>query len=376
MTAGDGAASNGLKELVKKTASSLLPAIEEHVSSSEFAAKKDGLDFLHVKNSLLMSYLIELVFYKRGKARGEQVDLTRLIELKTALEKIRPLEKKMRYQLEKLLSANTDSSTFASSDPLSFRPNPDSLKEEQDDSEGLSVDDSDNDDDENSGAEQEEGSDDEADMDDDLEAAKATIELAKKKISMKSDDDGGKSGVYKAPRMTAMPYKHETDQSEKDKRLKRRMRTTELAQALKEQFSEAPEEDDFHGGSAYGKQKEAARRLAQRETEKTNFEEQSMMRLTTTRKEKKDQKRMMREESSNLSAISDLGNIVRGVREAFGDDGARGRKRSGDADDFEEDLPKAKARKKKKGGIEARNTFQKALFAGDSNQSKKKKGKR
>lgn len=377
MTAGDEEASNGLKELIKKTESSLLPAIEEHVRSTEFAAKKDGLDFLHVKNSLLTSYLIELVLYTRGKARGEQVDLTRLIELKTALEKIRPLEKKMRYQLEKLLSANTDSSTFASSDPLSFRPNPESLKEEQDDGEGLSLGDSDcdDDDDDHGDAEQEEGSDDEADMDDDLEAAKATIQLAKKKTSTKNDDEDSKSGVYKAPRMTAMPYKPETDHSEKDKRLQRRMRTTELAQALKEQFSEAPEQDDFHGGSAYGKQKEAARRLAQRETEKTNFEEQSMMRLTTTRKEKKDQKRMMREESSNLSAISDLGNIVRGVREAFGDDGARGRKRSGGADDFEEDAPKAKARKKK-GGIEAKNTFQKALFAGDSNKSKKKKGKR
>lgn len=375
MTAGDEEASNGLKELIKKTESSLLPAIEEHVHSTEFAAKKDGLDFLHVKNSLLTSYLIELVLYTRGKARGEQVDLIRLIELKTALEKIRPLEKKMRYQLEKLLSANTDSSTFASSDPLSFRPNPESLKEEQDDIGGLSFDDIDDNDDDHSDAEQEEGSDDEADMDDDLEAAKATIQLAKKKTSTKNDDEESKSGVYKAPRMTAMPYKPETDHSEKDKRLKRRMRTTELAQALKEQFSEAPEQDDFHGGSAYGKQKEAARRLAQRETEKTDFEEQSMMRLTTTRKEKKDQKRMMREESSNLSAISDLGNIVRGVREAFGDDRARGQKRSGGADDFEEDVPKAKARKKK-GGIEAKNTFQKALFAGDSNKSKKKKGKR
>lgn len=366
-------ANNGLIELIKKIESSLLPAIDEHVNSDKFNAKKDGLDFLHVKNSLLLTYLIELVLYKKAKNEGGDVESNRLIELKTALEKVRPLEKKMRYQLEKLLSANTDSATFASGDPLSFRPNLEAMKDEGDESDGLSSDDSDGD-----GGElrvEGEPDDDAMNFDDDLEAAKATIQLATKNSKNKEKVEENE-GVYRAPRLAAMPYKPEIDYTEKDKRLKRKMRTTELAQALKEQFSEAPEQDDVHGGSAYGKQKEAARRLAQREKERTDFEEGAMMRLTISRKDKKEQKRMMREESSNLSAISDLGNIVRGVREAFGDDGeSRGRKRNGREDIFEDDEHQAKGRKKK-GGVEAKNTFQKALFAGSDSKAKKKKSRR
>jgi len=63
-------ANNGLIELIKKIDSSLLPAIDEHVNSDKFNAKKDGLDFLHVKNSLLLTYLIELVLYKKAKKWG------------------------------------------------------------------------------------------------------------------------------------------------------------------------------------------------------------------------------------------------------------------------------------------------------------------
>ena len=65
-----------------------------------------------------------------------------------------------------------------------------------------------------------------------------------------------------------------------------------------------------------GKQREAARRLAAREDEKTRYEEDFMIRLTTTRKEKKDRKRLMREEGSNLAAIANLKNIVRDVEYA------------------------------------------------------------
>lgn len=367
---------NGLQELIQRTESSLIPAVEEHIGSNEFVAKTDGLDFLHVKNSLLISYLIELVLNTRAKTRGNDVNSNRLIELKNALEKVRPLEKKMRYQLEKLLSANSDSTTFASGDPLSFRPNPESLKEDNVENKGISSDDTDDDND--SQVEQEEGSENGDDIDDDLAAAKATIQLANKKSKKITDADEEESkGAYRAPRLAAMPYKPESDYSEKDKRLRRRLRTTELAQALKDQFSEAPEQEDAHGGSTYGKQKEAARRLSQREKEKTDFEESAMIRLTTSRKEKKEQTRMLREESSNLSAISDLGNIVRGVREAFGEEGesrGRNKRRSGN-DDFDGDSARAK-QSKKRGGVEPKNAYQKALFAGSDTKSKKKKGRR
>jgi len=68
--------------------------------------------------------------------------LNRLRKMKVVLDKMRPMEKKLRYSLDKLLalSTNNTSSMFAlgdlddldkleenQTDPLLFRPNPDNL---------------------------------------------------------------------------------------------------------------------------------------------------------------------------------------------------------------------------------------------------------
>ncbi len=54
----------GLQETSQKVEASLLEAIEEHMTSTDFAPS-DGLDFLDTKNSLLLSYLIDLTLYLR-----------------------------------------------------------------------------------------------------------------------------------------------------------------------------------------------------------------------------------------------------------------------------------------------------------------------
>ena len=97
---------------------------------------------------------------------------------------------------------------------------------------------------------------------------------------------------------------------------------SELAQALRAEYGDAPEQEDMHGGSDYGKQRAAARRLAQREAEKTRAEEAGMVRLMTSKKDKKEKKRILRMESSNLGAIADLQNLVRETRDFGRDDGS------------------------------------------------------
>lgn len=350
------AVNQGLKDLMQKLESTLVPAIEEHVGSEEFSAKKDGLDFLDVKNSLLLSYLIETVQHFSSQSTTETKDddeatsnLERLTEMKIALEKIRPLEKKMRYQLDKLLSTN-DSSKFATSnsagvaDPLSFRPNPQALKVE-DSNKGLSSDSGSDDDDESD-------DDNNDDIDDDLAAARATLKLA--------GDNTQKDDVYRAPRLAATPYPASTDSNddEKRKRFAKKLRATELAKTLRDQYGDAPEQEDIHGGGDYGRQKEASRKLNEMEREKTKFEEDNMIRLTTSKKQKQEKKKLMREESSNLSAISDLGNLTRSVSAAFDERPARGGRQENESES---------GKKKKRGGaIQARNSLQKALYGGSS----------
>mmetsp|Transcript_29831 Transcript_29831/g.70237 ORF Transcript_29831/g.70237 Transcript_29831/m.70237 type:complete len:521 (-) Transcript_29831:154-1716(-) len=419
---------DALNETLKKVEASLLPAVDSFCvgpSKSKTSSDSDGdvesglpppsargLDFMHVKNTLLLSYLIDLTVHLRdavvdpsdGESKEAESDdehdenekkeqrekqRRRLLEMRTVLEKSRGLDKKLRYQIDKLLSSLTDSSAFATGagsnneddnsdgeddgitgdngqdDPLRHRPDPKSmLDSDKDDSSDENSDDEDDDEDSVDDMYEEE----DEDEDDDLAAARATLSLSrgakakKKKKKMQddvSDDDSddndddaadddddrdGSSKKYIAPRMTAVPYTHDVadKRSEKEKRQRRKLRATELAQTLRQQYGDQPETEDVFGGGnseVYGKQRSASRALAQREAERIEFEESTMIRLTTSRKEKKEKKRVerMMEGGANLAQIANLGNLVRET-EAFGkDDGAN----SDDEDQYREEALEA-----------------------------------
>jgi len=80
---------------------------------------------------LLLSYLIDLTLDAREKVskKHDEQNFKRLIETRTVLDKTRPLEKKMRYQLDKLLAATTTSFAAVNNnnDPLTFRPDPNAM---------------------------------------------------------------------------------------------------------------------------------------------------------------------------------------------------------------------------------------------------------
>ena len=58
---------SAVTETSKKISSSLLPSIENHVQNEKFD-KKDGLDFLDAKNSIMLSYMIDLTLLLKLKA--------------------------------------------------------------------------------------------------------------------------------------------------------------------------------------------------------------------------------------------------------------------------------------------------------------------
>ena len=58
----------------------------------------------------------------------------RLVEIRTYIEKLRPIDKKLKYQIDKLLkmakegvTGEEEDADGAGEDPLQFRPNPDAL---------------------------------------------------------------------------------------------------------------------------------------------------------------------------------------------------------------------------------------------------------
>lgn len=102
-----------------------------------------GLSFLEMKYNMLLSYLINLTYVVLRKCSGEKIEgdpcIDRLIEIRTVLEKIQPINHKLKYQIDKLVK--TAVSGTNSSDPTNFKANPDSLI----DNDGKSSEDEDSD---------------------------------------------------------------------------------------------------------------------------------------------------------------------------------------------------------------------------------------
>ncbi|KAH7278926.1 hypothetical protein KP509_38G064600 [Ceratopteris richardii] len=109
----------------------------EKVKAGEYNTK-NGLSYLDAKHLLLLFYCQSVAFYILLKANGRSVKdhpvIARLIEIRLFLEKIRPIDKKLQYQIEKLLRlasgaySGTDNEPGAAvPDDLLYKPNPDML---------------------------------------------------------------------------------------------------------------------------------------------------------------------------------------------------------------------------------------------------------
>lgn len=97
----------------------------------------NGISYLEVKHLMLLSYCECIVFYLLLKAEAISVRdhpvISRLVEIKLFLEKIRPIDKKLQYQMEKLLKAGQRQAPEImgkdgeKEDALMYRPNPNLL---------------------------------------------------------------------------------------------------------------------------------------------------------------------------------------------------------------------------------------------------------
>ncbi|CAK7347283.1 unnamed protein product [Dovyalis caffra] len=108
----------------------------------------EGISYLEAKHLLLLSYCQSLVFYLLRKAKGLSIEkhpvVRSLVEIRLFLEKIRPIDKKLEYQIQKLtrdagaardevgVSENESKASEKSEDKLKYRPNPDLLESKTD----------------------------------------------------------------------------------------------------------------------------------------------------------------------------------------------------------------------------------------------------
>ncbi|CAI5468488.1 unnamed protein product [Closterium sp. Yama58-4] len=134
-----------LKTTLKELNTKVLPLLQQ-VREGEYATE-NGVSYLEAKHGLLLHYCCCLLFFLLLRAEGKPVRdhpvVSRLVELRLFLEKIRPIDKKLQYQIEKLLklasSANrsatpgkqsaaaAEATAGGSLDDLKHRPNPNLL---------------------------------------------------------------------------------------------------------------------------------------------------------------------------------------------------------------------------------------------------------
>ncbi|XP_026518477.1 neuroguidin-like, partial [Terrapene carolina triunguis] len=119
----------------------------QRVRAGAFPTEK-GLSFLELKAQLLLFYLQDLAQLVLEKTSGRslvaQPAVLRLAELRTVLEKMRPIEQKLRYQVDKLVKAAV-TGAVGDDNPLRFKPDPGNMmsklsdEEEADGTEGKAA---------------------------------------------------------------------------------------------------------------------------------------------------------------------------------------------------------------------------------------------
>eukprot|EP00850_Spirogloea_muscicola_P009950 SM000057S18380 [mRNA] locus=s57:229161:234186:- [translate_table: standard] len=124
-----------LRESLDELRTRVQPLLER-VRSGEHATA-GGLGYLEAKRLLLLAYCQCIVFYLLLKSEGRSVRdhpvISRLVELRLFLEKTRPIDKRLQYQVERLLQAakvedgQGATRPTAEDDELQFRPHPDLL---------------------------------------------------------------------------------------------------------------------------------------------------------------------------------------------------------------------------------------------------------
>ncbi|KAI8597226.1 hypothetical protein EDD21DRAFT_311086 [Dissophora ornata] len=252
---------NHLKELstmLKEIETKLKPTIEK-LQTKEIDTSK-GLSFLEVKYHILLEYItnLSLVMYRKlnGQSVQEHPALISLIEQRIILEKMKPVEQKLKYQIDKLVRAAVvgrqegeaqmaaGGKSLVCADPLAFKPNP----------KNLVLDNTGNDDGDAQDEDQEE------------------------------DGEKSSAGLYRAPKMA--PVHFEEDSSAVAKRLKYQARLqaraakSRVMKDLVSEFDDRPEEmslsnDGVHFGMG----------MDDKQLEREKYEEENFTRTMLSKKE-------------------------------------------------------------------------------------------
>ncbi|OWF37389.1 neuroguidin-like [Mizuhopecten yessoensis] len=276
-----------------------IQSLLDKAEKGEISTSK-GLSFLEMKYQMLLSYLINLTYVLLQKTRGQsiQADLAifRLTEIRTVLEKLRPIDQKLKYQIDKLIRTAVTGDS-GSNDPLRFKANPDNMINKL---EG-------------------EASDEESNSDEEKER---------------------KPRVYVPPKLAAVHYDGDETMEDKKQRqqekAQRRAASSSVVRELAHQLTDAPEEiqetRDLH-----------RMKVDKRAKEIKEYEEQYFTRVSVSKKERNAARRLGTTSSLNsLTQFDDISALMGDGGDTHQDGPSRKKQKTGG---------KGKGKKGKKGGF-------------------------
>lgn len=270
-----------LRERVDELQSRITPVkalVQKLLTESEMPVDDDLVDYLEVKQQLLLSYCVNVTFYLYMKSLGKSVRnhpvMRQLLRLRYCMEKMQGLDGKLKYQIDRLAKVAESGEVSGELQASLLRPNLASLMEDDDEEANGAVSkkrSSKKSKHADSSEEEEDEEDEESEIeDDDDEDPRAARKAA-----------ASKDNIYRAPKLTSMPYPNEREEEKRDRKLekhKQKLRTSELMAALTAEFGTAPEES---ASSGFGDNSGDLKRLEEEQKERIKFEEDHFIRTVS-----------------------------------------------------------------------------------------------
>ncbi|KAI9642376.1 hypothetical protein NHQ30_009180 [Ciborinia camelliae] len=284
------AVETSLPALLTTLTQSLTSAIESAPESSVVNPPADGISLLDVKNELLLSYLQNLVFIIILKIRNQKENVSgedeeeldnavvkKLVELRVYLEKgVRPLEGRLKYQIDKVLRASDDALRALAPTPKAVG-NKQGVPSDEDDSD--SGDDSDGD---------ENGVSLETTEIDDLQYRPNPTSFLKPAGAPEDDSKHSSDGVYKPPRITATAMPTTERREKKDKKANK---SATLEEFVNTELSAAPIAEASIGSNIIaGGRRSKSDKEKKEDDERREYEERNYTRLPKESKKDRSKK--------------------------------------------------------------------------------------
>jgi U3 small nucleolar ribonucleoprotein protein LCP5 len=291
------ASASTVPALLTKLTISLQSAITALPEPETALPPTDGISLLDVKSEILLTYLQNLVFLIIVKIRNQkgspeadntEEDIVRkLVELRVYLEKgVRPLESKLKYQIDKVLRAADTSDRAEASKPAIKE-----VKKSKMITTNEAVSGSEDESDDSYGVEESLLVPNAADF-----TRPSASNVASAKLATRSKSEAPSDGIYRPPRITPTSLPTSTFGQFNDRatshRAARPQRSSAVDEYINTELSTAPIAEPSIGSTIVSggrRTKSAAERA--REAERQNYEESNFVRLPKEGKKVEAQRR-------------------------------------------------------------------------------------